>query len=415
MAAKSSTRGVRGAAVVLTACLGLLLTGCQPLEKTEPGPPEFRNDGTRTALSAEFAQKLSIGELALPSRNAVALNPKLAPFNAKGDGVTDDTIAVQMWLNAGGIRLANGTYRIVKGLTLAGNDRHFYTANAKILADGPNITALTVTGKKADIRAYIDGNNRAAFGLKVTGAAAAVENGRYENFRSATQSARAIDATTTGGIIVRNNVVRNVVSVGDKTRGNGPGFSRGIGLNARTAATANSVISGNRIENITGEEGDAIHVLFYDGTYPFKSGKVSISDNQIRNVSRRFIKVQASNVVVERNTLNFDLARPPANPGPAIDIIRSEYANVIGNKINPNLIGTGITVSGVSATRLRGIDIRDNILRQKDAKTAVNIHVMWATSPKVRNNRIYGGGAGVLIRSSTNALVQGNIRYPGIR
>ncbi|WCI08735.1 right-handed parallel beta-helix repeat-containing protein [Arthrobacter sp. OVS8] len=238
---------------------------------------------------------------------------------------------------------------------------------------------------------HVDGINKAAFGVKVTGANAVLENGRYENFHSASQSARAIDITTTGGAIVRNNVVRNVVSVGDEMRGNGPGFSRGIGLNATSAATSKSLISGNVIENITGEEGDAIHVLFYDGTAnPFNAGKVTIRDNKIRNVSRRFIKVQASEVSVEQNKLNFDLPFAPANPSSAIDVIRSEYVKVIGNEINPNLIGNGVAVNGTSTTPLRGIEILDNTLRQKRTKTAVGIYLKWTYSPIVQNNRIYG-------------------------
>lgn len=384
MATESSMRKMRRVVIASLACLGILVAGCQLPSASDAGA-------------------------------APLLNPTSAPYNAKGDGVTDDTAALQAWLNAGGVRLANGSFRIVKGLTLAGNNRRFYTENAKIVADGRDITALTVTGKNANIRAYIDGKNKAAFGLRVSGPGAVVESGRYENFRSITGSARAIEATTNGGVIVRNNVIRNVVSVGDKTIGNGPGTARAIALNSNVPAVATSFISGNRIENITGEEGDAIHVLFYDGRYPFRSGKVTISGNQIRNVSRRFIKVQASNVVVASNTLNFDLVRAPANPGPAIDVIRSEYVNVGGNHINPNLIGTGITVSGVSAVRLRGIDVHDNVLRQKATKTAVSIDLAWATSPKVLNNLIYGGGAGVLVRSSTNVLVQGNKKFPGVR
>lgn len=373
---------MRGTVLAVVVCLGLLLAGCQPVRNADPDP----------AAGVE----------------ATVLDPKDPPFNAKGDGVTDDTAALQAWLAAGGVRLANGSYRIVKGLTLAGNGRHLYTDNAKILADGTNITALTVTGNNANIRAHIDGANKAAYGLKVTGAGTIVENGQYDNFRSITQSARGIDATTSGGIIVRNNIVRNVVSVGDKTGGNNSGLSRGIGLNARGAATAESIIAGNHIENITGEEGDAISVLFSDRTAdPFNSGKVTINDNEILNVSRRFIKVQASNVTVERNKLNFDLATAPANPSSAIDVIRSEYVKVIGNEINPNLIRGGIAVNGAPTAPLRGIEIRDNVLRQTDPKTSASIYLKCTSAPIVQNNSVYGG-MGVLINSSTKALIQGN-------
>lgn len=380
---------MRGAVLAVVVCLSVLLAGCQPVGNADPEPP--------VGVQATF------------------LNPKDPPFNAKGDGLTDDTAALQAWLSAGGVRLENGSYRIIKGLTLAGDGRQFYTANAEILADGTNITALTVTGNNANVRAHIDGNSKAAYGLKVTGAGAVVENGQYENFGSTTQSARGIDATTNGGITVRNNIIRNVVSVGDGTGGNGNGLSRAIGLSARAAATATSLISGNHIENITGEEGDAISVLFSDRTAnPYNSGNVSISDNMIRNVSRRFIKVQASNVTVERNKLEYDLVMAPANPSSAIDVIRSEYVKVIANEIEPNLIRGGIAVNGVPKAPLRGIEVRDNVLRQRDTKTSVSIYLRWTTSPVVQNNTVYGGGPAVLIHSSENPLVQGNAHNRGV-
>ncbi|RAX43826.1 hypothetical protein DQ354_18695 [Arthrobacter sp. AQ5-06] len=344
------------------------------------------------------------------------LNPKAAPYNAKGDGVTDDSAALQTWLNAGGTRLANGTYRIVKGLTLSGNNRRFYTENAKILADGTNITALTVTGSNASVSAVVDGKNNAAYGIKVTGAGAVLENGRYENFRSTTQSARGIDATTMGGITIRNNIVRNVVSVGDATLGNGNGASRGIALNASATAAAASVISANHIENITGEEGDGIQVIFADSnSNPYNSGKATVSDNDIRNVSRRFIKIQASDVTVERNKLNFDLTTRPANPASSIDIIHAQNVKVIANEINPNLLGPCvIAVSGTSGAPLRGIEIRGNTIRQAEAKKSVGIYLTWTTSPIVRDNRIYIGGTAVLMSWTTGALQQGNTQYGGV-
>lgn len=401
---KSPGPAKKWAFVALLACLALMLAVCQPGDNTDPGP----GAGVEAPTSEP-----TVGT------EVPGLNPKDAPFNAKGDGVTDDTDALQAWLTAGGVRLANGSYRVVKGLTLAGDHRSFYTENAKIIADGVNIAALTVTGAQANIRAHIDGNNKAAYGLKITGPGSVVEDGRYENFRSETGSARGIDAATSGGVVIRNNVVRNVFSVGDSTGGNENGLARGIGLNSRVPATAKSSISGNQIVDIGGEEGDAIQVLFSDGhSNPYSSGKVTISDNTIRNVSRRFVKVQASNVVVKGNTLRFDLLKPPANPSSAIAVIQSTNVKVVGNEINPNLIGGGIVVNGTPAAPLRGIEIRDNTLRQVDTKTSVSIFLTWTISPAVRNNSIYGGGGrstgGVVISSSKNALVQGNTYHRGI-
>lgn len=338
-------------------------------------------------------------------------DPKGAPYNAKGDGIADDSAALQAWLDAGGTRLASGTYRITKGLTLSGDNRSLYMDNAKILADGAGITALAVSGDGASIRANIDGLNTAAYGLQITGARAVIEGGRYENYRSTTKTARGIDAATTGGITIRNNVVRNVVSVGDSTLGNGNGAARAIALHATSAATAPSVISENHIENVTGEEGDAIQILFSDGTSnPYKPGKVTLSDNEIHNVSRRFIKIQASDVEVARNRLSSDLASQPANPASAIDVIRAQSVSVINNDISPNRFADCIAVQGTQKAPVSGIEISGNTVRQAGSNKAAGIYLAWAQSPVVLDNSTYGG-ADILTVRTTGAFEQGNKHY----
>lgn len=335
------------------------------------------------------------------------LNAKAAPYKARGDGVTDDSAALQAWLDAGGSRLADGTYRITKGLTLNGDNRRFYTENAKIVADGTNITALTVTGRNAIVSAFIDGKNKASGGVTVTASGAVLENGWYENFRSTTQGARGVEARTTGGITIRNNVIRNVVSVGDATLGNGNGASRGIVLSGPAAATAASVISANIIQNIAGEEGDAIQVLFFDGktSTPFSSGRVDVSDNDIWNASRRFIKIQASDVTVQRNKLNSYLTTSPANPATSIDILHSENVKVISNEVNPNLLGhVVIAVRGPLGVPLRGIEVRSNIVRQSADKKSIGIYLTWTTAPIIQDNHIYISGTAVQMSYTTGAI-----------
>jgi hypothetical protein len=62
-------------------------------------------------------------------------------------------------------------------------------------------------------------------------------------------------------------------------------------------------------------------------------------------------------------------------------VIRSEYVTVVGNEINPNLIGAGVSVSGTSGAPLRGIELRNNVVRQKESKDKVSIYLEWTTSP----------------------------------
>ncbi|MET3948576.1 hypothetical protein ABIB49_003301 [Arthrobacter sp. UYCu512] len=384
---------------------GLVAIGIVAAALCGAGNPSVLNAG---ASAQALSRVGAANEFASTSITVSAVsNAKAAPYNAKGDGVTDDSAALQAWLNAGGTRLADGTYRITKGLILNGDNRRFQTENAKIVADGTNITALTVTGRNAIVSAYIDGKNKASDGVKVTGPGAVLENGWYENFRSTTQSARGIEARTTGGITIRNNVIRNVVSVGDTTLGNGDGASRGIVLSGPAAATAASVISANLIQNITGEEGDAIQVLFFDGktSTPFSSGRVAVSDNTIWNVSRRFIKIQASDVTVQRNKLNFYLTTSPTNPATSIDVIHSENVKVIGNEVNPNLLGpVVIAVRGPMGVPLRGIEVSSNIIRQAATKKSIGIYLTWTTDPIIQENLISVNGTAVQMSYTTGAL-----------
>lgn len=389
MTVVSSARTRKWMVSALSVFCCILLAGCQTNARAFPAA---------TSSASSQAVPYGVDNESIKTPNA-----------AKGDGVEDDTAALQAWLDAGGDRLAGGNYRITKGLILTGDNRILQSWNATIIADGIDITALTVTGDNAKVSIHIDGLSRAAYGLKITGSGALIENGRYENFRSETQSARGIDATTSGGIVIRNNWVRNVVSVGDNILGNGSGAARGIGLNSKETARSSSFITENRIDNVTGEEGDAIHVLFFDGvSQPFAGGQVTISDNDISNVSRRFIKVQASYVGVQRNKLHADLGGAPTNPSAAIDVIQSEHVQVLDNSINPLVIENGIAVNGSAMAPLRGIEVRGNVLQESVTQAGVGIYLKWTVAPVVRDNTVTGASAAVQLRSSPGADVEGN-------
>lgn len=338
-------------------------------------------------------------------------------YGVKGDGIADDTSALQAWLDAGGIRLGDMTCRITGALTLSGDNRHFYTDNSILVADTVGITVLNVTGNNCTISVRIDGANKASYGVKGTGSGCIVENCRIENLYSNTNTARGIEYTTSGGVTIRRNTIRSVNSVGDATGGNGNGFARGIALIAANgaAATERSYITNNIISDVIGEEGDAIAILFFDGVAnPFLSAKVTIARNEIKNVSRRFIKIQGSDVVIHKNILNYDLTTTPVGGTTAIDLIQSEYITVTDNEINPNLIGGSIAANGTSGASLRGITVRGNIIRQAETKTGAHIYLNYVTDPSVTHNVIRGGGGGILIGSSNHAFVAWNTTFGGV-
>jgi len=343
--------------------------------------------------------------------DSLFLNPK--DYGVVGDGVANDSTGLQNWLNAGGVRLPPGTYLVNTGLTLTGDNRNLYADNATLIAGTTEMVVLTITGNRHRVSVAIDGKNKASYGIKSSGAGGTIEKCRVENIYSATNTARGIEVTTAGGAIIRNNTINNVVSVGNATRGDGPGFARAILLYTLTAATARSMIEENIIDNISGEEGDAIAVLAFDGVAnPFLSAKATVRNNEISNVSRRFIKIQGSDVRVLGNVCTHD-GVVPANPSTAIDLIQSDNVTVMGNTVPPNPLLNSIASNGTAAVLNKNIIIQDNTITQSDSKVAPAIYINYAKDSSVKNNVVTGGTYAVLLGNTIGVSVQGNEHFGG--
>lgn len=330
-------------------------------------------------------------------------------FGAVGDGVADDTAAVQAWLDAGGYRLEDGVYRITSTLTLAGNGRTFVTDGARLLGATQDMTMMAVTGDDCTISAHFAGNSLAAAGVYVTGARALIESGRYEDIRStAVQDARAINVTTAGGVTVRRNIILRTHNA------KAAGFCRAIAVNATTAASGDTIITDNRIDGVTGTEGDAIQILFNDGGNVFLDARAVIARNNIRNASRRFIKVQGSNTVVKDNIIRFDIATAPELPSNYINAFQSDNVTITGNDIGTGLLSNPIAVTGIAARRSKGITIRNNVIRQDDARDVASVYLDYVEDGAITDNLCFGGAAGVSVGNSINVLVDGAVGFGGL-
>lgn len=336
-------------------------------------------------------------------------------YKAKGDSVADDTAALQAFIDDGGWLIINGSYRITGQLNLSANKARLVTmGGAKLVADTVNQTMINVTGNDCFISAELNGNSKANYGIKVTGGGSVIENSNIYDVYSTTSTARAIDVATTLGTTIRLNRINNIISTGNVTQGDNNGAARAIAFNGTVVTTKRSTISHNIIDNIVGEEGDAIQVLFYDGVNPkYLSAKCKVFANEISNVSRRFIKIQASDVQVIENKLTHD-GTVPTYPANSIDVINGDNVHVIGNQIDPNPLTICISITGASDAICNDIIVRENEIRQSDAKNALSIYCNFLNRSTVDFNDIRGGSTAVSMGNSTICSIVHNKHFGGI-
>lgn len=295
------------------------------------------------------------------------VDEKLDPrdFGAIGDGITDDTKALQAWLNAPGKNkvLKNGVFKITSGLLSSKPGSTITSDGAVILAGSPNIIMLTVKGEHSLVSVELDGNNKAAGGILIQGAECTVKNSKITNIYGSNQTAYGIKSQTSGGIVIEDNTIISIKGTKNGKLGDNIGASRAILVTSKEAASKQNIVRNNYISGVTGEEGDAIQFLFNNGSSPFLNAQGIILGNTIKNCNRRAIKVQASNVKIVNNThINTLTLNDLPNAANLIDIIHSDNIIVRGNKLDATYF-LGISLSGSVHNKASGILVERNIIR----------------------------------------------------
>lgn len=314
-------------------------------------------------------------------------------FGALGDGAADDTAALQAWLDSpnpakiGG----GGVYRITGNLNCS-------LPNVRILgpgtikADTVGIDMLNLTGAGALVSGLtLDGNGKARYGIYATGAGTVIERCIIGGMFSATGSPRGIFTSTPGGVTIRNNHVSNVNAPGNATQGDSNGMARGIVMHSLSACTGPSFCIGNIVDNISGEEADAIVVLYSDTVVTtYLPGYTLIKDNMIRNSGRRYIKIQGSNVIIDGNWCWSTPGFTVTNPSNIIDIIQGSNIQITGNRVEEVAMLSPVSIAGASTERITNITVRGNYLSEGDGTNPV-IFVSYADNVSVSGNELVGG------------------------
>ena len=353
------------------------------------------------------------------AESAVASGPgsesRPEEFGAVGDGSTDDTNAIQAWLNSAPKRkvLSAGTY-LVKELTLSAPDVSISSYGGTLLGSVAESTMLTVTSAGVSLDGVaLNGDNKARQGVVFTGGGfASVTNSAARNFRSTVSTAAAVVfRDNIDGFTVSGCMFENVVSVGDTSIGNSNGAARGVWVTTAnheaTGATAGrGVIHDNTFRGIEGEEGDAIQVIVLPG---YASGKCDIVGNYFHDFSRRAVKLQASDCIVSGNVMVSDaVSNGYAKAHCAVD---SQYAenNVIkDNTIRLTGFSRGISVTGGDSGL--GVPARGGIIVSGNLIHGGPIIMSNQQGPWVVDNTLFTGDSqySIYVQASPGHVISSN-------
>ena len=313
-------------------------------------------------------------------------------FGAVGDGSTDDTDEIQAALDSGikGIYFPPGRYRVrsnaapntTPALTSTLDNRKIWGDGAEIVANESCGKVFEITGDNTEFSLNCDGNGFiGVFALFVCNNAY-VHDCIVRNLRANPGKCVAFEFLVENipdddnrGTKITDNYIYNLEAVGDGTFGNGVGMCRAVTYEGDTEVIEPVFISGNVIDRILGEEGDAIVLQNRTvGTENYLNTNAVISNNTITNFTRRGLKIKASGVIMNGNTFynTFTSAAQVPNTQGVIDLDRGTNHVVTNNVLsNCNFMNQIkiVTSAAVVEDRVNNTIIADNVIRGIDSST----------------------------------------------
>lgn len=335
-------------------------------------------------------------------------------FGAVGDGVTDDTEAIQAALSSTHQHIHFPfTYYITSTLVSSLTER-LITCSGKIVSNIPELKVLEVTGDKSEIQINIQSDGASVTdGVHIKGAAGCiVRDCRIEGMYSKEEASAAIRADTVDGVVIRDNHIKGVFDpANNPPEPGGPNaVSRAITLVGNAEARAASMIKGNYIDGSADPRFSAIQIIFQDGLGGlFPSAKCTIEGNNIFNFNRRAIKIQASGVTIKDNYIKSEIALAQLlQPSSAIDLQYCRDVNVTSNTVITNSI-RAFAIQGSSDRKCEQCFIRDNYFETLNSEETSASSVFHAKGVIFTNNHIHGGGPGLVVGYIEDSVFSGTV------
>lgn len=333
------------------------------------------------------------------------INIKNPPYNAVGDGLTDDSNSIQQAIddaNSEGkfILLEDATFLVNSSIDLDANTilygRDAILKNENMDSQDVWDDPLLDVGSNCSVRGLvIDGNGKGLTGIKIWNEDnVKVENCTVQNFLSSTIRIFAV------AIVANNEDCNNIqitsCTVKDVNSINGPSARAIMVKSYEGDRIYNTDINDCTFENIwsgngPAYDGDAIHVLtnnaYYDtndpNDYYWEPSYVTIQNCEFKNYSKRGVKVQCSNATVK----NCSFEDP-----------NTDY-----------VLGCAIGITGGSS-----VTLEDNMIDFPTGPNTVGIFVSWGSNNTIQDNTIivkptgHDGIAGIYLDDANDTTVTNN-------
>jgi uncharacterized protein YjdB len=305
--------------------------------------------GTAT-ITAKTADGSYTASCAVTVSKAVSTGTP-AIYGAAGNGVTNDTSAIQKAINDYDVVDLQGKTYLTNQLHLKSNatvkNGTLISKNAESVLDGYEISNVTIDN------VTIDGQNSSETGIFLWLADnASVSNCTVKNIRTKSSIAAGIFLRSCSYGNIYNCSVSNIVGVQNGTVGDDVGTSRGVHLDTCTHMTVDHC---NISEIRSLEDGDGIQFLDDSSTIDTNAYNV-ISNCTFLNCDKRFIKLQQSGVTISGNQL---ISNNSAEMSAAIISVYASNISIENNILNGNT-DVPIAIGSQIVDIINNVSIKNN-------------------------------------------------------